>query len=723
MKMKKVLSGVLAALLSVSSAAVGTSAYETPKQGTVPADSSVSPVSEFVPQRSAREVDEDEGFTAPIKLNSGKNEYRTGDMPENVVLERTDEEEGNSVSLDELMSSSEDEEPASVIQLNASADTYFTYNYKNGYVYNSLSSTEKRLYEKYYNASEYILNYSGDFSYYGSYDEMALADGGYIDVSGFDSNTVSKVFWLFRDDNPQFFFLANTFDYNNDHFYFDLYNEYASASSRKKVINAVTTEMNKHYSYLTGSDDAIYKEQYIAMIMCDKCSYDDANLNKNSMNWSHQTIGGYFLRDTVVCRGYAATFLLMCRVAGINCVYDEMEGVHAWNRVYLNDNWYVTDVTWMDQGTSEDIWFDYYNNSYDYINSIDDTGSHKSTYTSIKLPACNKNSSWFDIEKVGKGTSTYYSWIGNYYGTPFVQGASISVSTSAANGYTYRGSDIYDYIDGEYQLAFNSTASKVYLNIGGYDALCRTYYIVNDTSGVEAFVDRLYTIILDRHAESAGLKDWTNRLVWGKATSADLVYGIANSQEFTGKGLSNDEVIERMYLAMLGRGSDASGKADWLEAMANGVTVTGIINGFSGSAEFANVCSGYGIEAGSITSCEARDINVNLTEFVSRMYTKALGRDYDVYGLNDWTGDYLIGAATADKIAYGFILSDEFVNRNLSDEAYVDTLYRTFFNREPDAGGKSGWLTELANGASRKDVLDGFLGAEEFANLKSSFGV
>ena len=240
---------------------------------------------------------------------------------------------------------------------------------------------------------------------------------------------------------------------------------------------------------------------------------------------------------------------------------------------------------------------------------------------------------------------------------------------------------------------------------------------------VEAFVDRLYTIILDRHADAAGLQDWTIALISGKNTSADIVYGLANSPEFQNKNLSNDEVIERMYLAMLGRASDPSGKADWLYAMANGVTVNGIINGFSGSQEFANVCAGYGIRAGSITTCEPRDVNVNLTEFVSRMYTKALNRAYDVNGLNDWTGDYLAGKATADKIAYGFILSDEFVNRNLSDEAYVDTLYRTFFDREPDEGGKAGWLDELAKGTSRKDVLDGFLGAEEFANLKASFGV
>ena len=245
----------------------------------------------------------------------------------------------------------------------------------------------------------------------------------------------------------------------------------------------------------------------------------------------------------------------------------------------------------------------------------------------------------------------------------------------------------------------------------------------NNSDPVSAFVDRLYNIILDRPAEEGGLADWTNALISGTKTSADIVYGLANSPEFNNKGLSNDQIVERMYLAMLGRPSDAGGKADWIDAMANGCTVNGIINGFSGSQEFAGVCAGYGIKAGNITSCEPRDKNVNLTAFVSRMYTKALGRAYDVYGLNDWTNDYLNGAATANKIAYGFILSDEFAARGLSNDAYVDTLYRTFFDREPDASGKANWLNEMRRGASRKDVLDGFLGAQEFANLKASFGV
>jgi len=244
-----------------------------------------------------------------------------------------------------------------------------------------------------------------------------------------------------------------------------------------------------------------------------------------------------------------------------------------------------------------------------------------------------------------------------------------------------------------------------------------------EIQNVNNFVNRLYTIILGRDAEAEGLADWTNRLVSGTASSAEIVYGIANSQEFANRGFSNEEIVETMYQAMLGRASDEGGKADWLNCLNSGMTVTGIINGFSGSQEFAKICSDYGIQAGAITTCEARDRNNGLTLFVSRMYTKALNRPYDVAGLNDWTNRYLIGEAKVSDIAFGFIFSPEFVGKNLSNSDYVDTLYRTFFNREPDEGGKSDWMNKLANGMAREDVLNGFVGSQECINLVATFGI
>lgn len=109
--------------------------------------------------------------------------------------------------------------------------------------------------------------------------------------------------------------------------------------------------------------------------------------------------------------------------------------------------------------------------------------------------------------------------------------------------------------------------------------------------------------------------------------------------------------------------------------------------------------------------------------FVSRMYTVALGRDAEPQGLYDWTGRLLSYEKDGSGIAQGFILSDEFKNKKVSDEIYVDTLYRTFFDREPDAGGKATWLEALANGNSREFVLAGFVNSVEFDKLCGRFGI
>ncbi len=109
--------------------------------------------------------------------------------------------------------------------------------------------------------------------------------------------------------------------------------------------------------------------------------------------------------------------------------------------------------------------------------------------------------------------------------------------------------------------------------------------------------------------------------------------------------------------------------------------------------------------------------------FVRRMYTVALGREAEEAGLQDWKGQLLRLENDGAGLAFGFIMSQEFVNKNLSNEKYVDTLYHTFFDREPDDGGKTNWLTELGAGKSRGYVLAGFVNSTEFENLCKRFGI
>nr|MCR4648795.1 DUF4214 domain-containing protein [Lachnospiraceae bacterium] len=109
--------------------------------------------------------------------------------------------------------------------------------------------------------------------------------------------------------------------------------------------------------------------------------------------------------------------------------------------------------------------------------------------------------------------------------------------------------------------------------------------------------------------------------------------------------------------------------------------------------------------------------------FVGRFYTIILERPAEEAGLNDWTGRLLRKEATGAQVAAGFINSDEFQKKKMTDEEYVTKLYRAFFDREPDKGGYEGWLRELKNGKSRDYVLRGFIGSPEFDNLCTKYGI
>jgi hypothetical protein len=110
-------------------------------------------------------------------------------------------------------------------------------------------------------------------------------------------------------------------------------------------------------------------------------------------------------------------------------------------------------------------------------------------------------------------------------------------------------------------------------------------------------------------------------------------------------------------------------------------------------------------------------------DFVTRFYELCLGRSPDTAGLNGWVSDLLDGSQTGSDVANGFVFSNEFINKNTTNEEYLAVLYEAFFNRKPDKGGWDGWLAELNRGTSRKDVLNGFIYAQEFKKLCDEYGI
>jgi len=132
------------------------------------------------------------------------------------------------------------------------------------------------------------------------------------------------------------------------------------------------------------------------------------------------------------------------------------------------------------------------------------------------------------------------------------------------------------------------------------------------------------------------------------------------------------------------------------------------------------------VDGGYTASCE---VSVYTTEskaidgFVSRLYLSCFGRDADLNGLNFWKDKLLSRASTGADVANSFIFSSEFVKINVSNDAFIDIMYKTFFDRDGDKVGKDYWTDKLNNGISRLYILSCFVNSTEFSTICNNYGI
>jgi blue copper oxidase len=238
---------------------------------------------------------------------------------------------------------------------------------------------------------------------------------------------------------------------------------------------------------------------------------------------------------------------------------------------------------------------------------------------------------------------------------------------------------------------------------------------------VQNFVKRFYTIVLEREADVAGLNNWTNTLVSGENTGADIAIGFIFSEELKNKNLDDNHYITLLYQTFFNREADSSGFSHWKEILASNGTREEVLNGFLYSEEFIVLAHSYGIKATIDDNYAAATAEVE--SFVSRFYTEVLGREAESEGLNYWSSRLAARSSTGADVASGFIFSPEFTQKGLNDNDFVKTLYRAFFNREADSDGLAYWITKLTKGVSKADILDGFLRSAEFEALAGSYGI
>ena len=101
------------------------------------------------------------------------------------------------------------------------------------------------------------------------------------------------------------------------------------------------------YDYMSDVDVALYLHDYLASHI----AYAQSELmsgalyqDKNIYNAYGALVGG-----RAVCQGYAEAYQLLLQKCGIPCAIVSSSAMnHAWNQVFVNEQWYHVDVTWDD---------------------------------------------------------------------------------------------------------------------------------------------------------------------------------------------------------------------------------------------------------------------------------------------------------------------------------------------------------------------------------------
>ncbi|MGN0595707.1 MAG: hypothetical protein ACI4J1_00055, partial [Ruminiclostridium sp.] len=189
-----------------------------------------------------------------------------------------------------------------------------------------------------------------------------------LDISdlGLTINEALAVYFNFRHDNPQYYWLNNIVYYSYsgssaNAIRMDVYDEYRTYAERKRC-NDIIDDAVKEYSaiaanYSTNAEKAmaihdtlIYRNDYIYN---DDGTPSDSVTSHNIMGTVDKDIQGG------VCESFAKTYQLLLNYIGIDNVYVVSDD-HAFSLVKLDDGqYYYVDSTW-DENTKENTSYQYH---------------------------------------------------------------------------------------------------------------------------------------------------------------------------------------------------------------------------------------------------------------------------------------------------------------------------------------------------------------------------
>lgn len=119
------------------------------------------------------------------------------------------------------------------------------------------------------------------------------------------------------------------------------------------------------------------------------------------------------------------------------------------------------------------------------------------------------------------------------------------------------------------------------------------------SESLDAYIDRLYLVILGRNADEGGKTYWRNQII--KGTTYDAVtaprVGFFQSPEYIEKAVSDEQYIKDAYNSFLNRDPEPAGLEYWKNELATGKNYnrqTMLDVGFGNSDEYKQILESYG---------------------------------------------------------------------------------------------------------------------------------
>ena len=240
---------------------------------------------------------------------------------------------------------------------------------------------------------------------------------------------------------------------------------------------------------------------------------------------------------------------------------------------------------------------------------------------------------------------------------------------------------------------------------------------------VKNFVNQFYLGFLGRQGDQGGLDYWTNEIVNGNKTVANVLEIMINSDEFKAKNYTNKEFVQAAFKGLFNRGADEDGFKYWTNFLNSGNSKRFMLSKNIESAEFNSILDNIGLKNKGTIEIALNDKKGEVKDFINQFYLGFLNRYGDQDGLDYWSNEIINGNKTVANVLEVMINSDEFKSKNYTSEQVIKCMFQGVLGREADEAGLNYWLNQLISGKSNKYILNEFLNSNEFLIKLNKIGI